>query len=148
MAKKIPVIECSARSFKLAFPPETGVDIEAVNKEILDSVQAKGIEAVMAYAEGGRAVTMLELAENGFSEDLPEDGTEVVKVLTFDFKDGGLTVKAGETSYPLARMKLTIGYKRNGTKKAGKGKEPRKDYVSDVFLVTKSAEAADATKFS
>jgi hypothetical protein len=150
MAKKITSVECAARSFKLAFQPGTTVDIEAVNRAILESVQAHGIKAVMAYADDDRAVTMEELAENGISEDIPEDGREVVKALTFDFKEDNLFVKAGDEKYPLARLKLTIAYNArqgeggNGHADGdGASEEARRAYISDVFIVTKSEAAVE-----
>jgi hypothetical protein len=145
MTNKAPRVECSVRSFKLAFPPGLAVDIEAVNTPILESVTDHGIKAVMAYGAGDRPVTMEELAASGISDDIPEDGKQVVKVLTFDFKDDSLFVKAGDATYPLARMKLTIGY-RKADKADGDGgsadmEAEAKDYIADVFVVTKSEDA-------
>lgn len=137
-----PSIECTARSFKLAFPPGSTVDIEPINAAILESVQVHGIDAVLARTGDDREVTLRELAESGFSEDIPSD-KEVVKVLTFDFKDDSLFAASGDVKVPLARLKLTVGYRSaEGNSKVTQDGAAR-DYIADVFVVTKS-EAAPA----
>jgi hypothetical protein len=137
-------VECAARSFKLAFPPGSTIDIGPIHEAILKSVEALGIQAVMAYDGDDRAVTMEELAESGLSDDLPADGKEVIKVLTFDFKDDTLFAKAGDAKIPLARMKLTLAYKRVGEGSVEAEGAEKREYISDVFVVTKNEDVAQA----
>ena len=79
---------CEPRSFKLAFQNDATVNIKEINDEILDSVSKYSIKAVLGYTKKGRAVTFEELAKNGITDDLAGTDEEVLKVLTFDFKDG------------------------------------------------------------
>ena len=135
-------IKITARSFKLAFQKDTPVNIEDINQEILESVGRYEVKAVVGYTYEGRAVTIEELAENGISEDIPEDGKEVLKVLTFDFEPDKIFVIAGDTTFPLSRLKLTVGYRKvengspQGTKpgEAAKPVQFKQDYITDVFV--------------
>jgi hypothetical protein len=132
------------RSFKLAFRDEAAVNIAEINDEILDSVSKYGERAVLGYTKKGRAVTFEELARNGLSADLPGDGREVVKILTFDFKDGKLFVLDRQSAVPLARLKLTVAYRAlaaaPAAPSADKPLDPEDDdYTQDVFVKRKEA---------
>lgn len=132
------------RSFKLAFRDEAAVNIAEINEEILDSVSKYGERAVLAYTKKGRAVTIRELAGNGLASDLPGDGSEVVKVLTFDFKDDKLFVLDRHSAVPLARLKLTVAYRALEAGPAEPAEEKPldpedDDYTQDVFVKRKDA---------
>jgi hypothetical protein len=139
-----PVFRSEPRSFKLAFRDEAAVNIAEINEEILDSVAKYGERAVLAYTKKGRAVTFEELARNGITGDLPRDGSEAVKVLTFDFKDGKLFVLDRQSAVPLARLKLTVAYRAipeavpqvSDAKPLDPGDD---DYTLDVFVKRKDA---------
>jgi hypothetical protein len=130
------------RSFKLAFRDEAAVNIAEINEEILDSVSKYGERAVLGYTKKGRAVTFEELARNGLTADLPADGSEVVKILTFDFKDEKLFVLDRQSAVPLARLKLTVAYRAREEGPAAPAEEkpldPEDDeYTQDVFVKRK-----------
>jgi hypothetical protein len=132
------------RSFKLAFRDEAAVNIVEINEEILDSVSKYGERAVLGYTKKGRAVTFEELARNGLTADLPEDGREVVKVLTFDFKEDKLFVLDRQSAVPLARLKLTVAYRAleaaPSAPPVDKPLDPEDDdYTQDVFVKRKEA---------
>jgi hypothetical protein len=132
------------RSFKLAFRDEAAVNIAEINEEILDSVSKYGERAVLAYTKKGRAVTFEELARNGLTADMPGAGGEIVKILTFDFKDGKLFVLDRQSAVPLARLKLTVAYRALGeaptTHPEAKPLDPEDDdYTQDVFVKRKEA---------
>lgn len=136
-------IICEPRSFKLAFRDDTAVDIAEINEEILDSVGKYAIKAVLAYTDKGRAVTFEELARNGMEEGIPSDGSEVVKVMHFDFREGKLFVLTRHSAIPLARLKLTLSYRLGnravpGIVTEGKSLEPEADeYTADVYVKIK-----------
>jgi hypothetical protein len=130
------------RSFKLAFRDEAAVNIAEINDEILDSVSKYGERAVLAYTKKGRAVTFEELARNGIAPDLPRDGRETVKILTFDFKEEKLFVLDRQSAVPLARLKLTVAYRAMPDAAAppseAKPLDPEDDdYTLDVFVKRK-----------
>jgi len=130
------------RSFKLAFRDEAAVNIAEINDEILDSVSKYGERAVLAYTKKGRAVTFEELARNGIALDLPRDGSEAVKILTFDFKEEKLFVLDKQSAVPLARLKLTVAYRALPETPAApseaKPLDPEDDdYTLDVFVKRK-----------
>ena len=131
------------RSFKLAFQDEAAVNIKEINEEILDSVSKYSAKAVLGYTKKGRAVTFEELAKNGITADLPVDGTEVVKVLTFDFRDDKLFVLDKQSAVPVSRMKLTVAYRAAEGAPAVPEEKPLDpeddDYTSDVFVKVKEA---------
>ncbi len=141
------IISASPLSFKLAFEGDAPTDIADINEEILDSVHKYGIKAVLGYSQGGRAVTFAELSRNGLGEDIPEDGRECVKIMTFDFAKEKLFVMSPNSLIPLARLKLTIAYRRENS---GAGEEdvyapfadlktaPVDDYTSAVFIKLKN----------
>ncbi|MDB5106433.1 MAG: hypothetical protein JWP91_4122 [Fibrobacteres bacterium] len=138
-------VVCETRSFKLAFQNDASVNIKEINDEILDSVSKYAIKAVLGYTKKGRAVTFEELARNGITEDLADAESEVVKVLTFDFKDEKLFVMDKQSVIPLSRLKMTVGY-RLGEDRAPEtvpGEKPLDpeddDYTADVFVKTKEA---------
>lgn len=153
MPEQTTIIECKPRSFKLAFKPDLLIDIEAINSEILEGVKAGESRATLAYTRDGRAVTFAELAASGFGADIPDDGSELLKVLTFDLKEDHLFVKAGSEKYPLSRLKLTIAYKKTpadddagqASEAQGDGK-PAAEYIADVFVVTKSENGTAETR--
>jgi hypothetical protein len=131
------------RSFKLAFQNDATVNIKEINDEILDSVSKYAGKAVLGYTKKGRAVTFEELAKNGITEDLADTELEVVKVLTFDFKDEKLFVFDKQSAIPLSRLKLTVSYRVDGdpVPDADAGEKPLDpeddDYTADVFVKTK-----------
>jgi len=130
------------RSFKLAFRDEAAVNIAEINDEILDSVGKYGERAVLAYTKKGRAVTFEELARNGITADLPRDGSEAVRILTFDFKDEKLFVLDRQSAVPLARLRLTVAYRAIEEKAPpapeAKPLDPEDDeYTLDVFVKRK-----------
>jgi hypothetical protein len=132
------------RSFKLAFPDESTVNIREINDEILDSVSKYAGKAVVGYTKKGRAVTFEELARNGITPDLPDDGSEVVKVLTFDFKDEKFFVLDRQSAVPLARLRLTAAYRADASaadpEPIEKPLDPEDDdYTADVFVKVKEA---------
>jgi glucose dehydrogenase len=99
---------------------------------------------VLGYTKKGRAVTFEELARNGLTADLPEDGREVVKVLTFDFKEDKLFVLDRQSAVPLARLKLTVAYRAleaaPSAPPVDKPLDPEDDdYTQDVFVKRKEA---------
>lgn len=130
-------------SFKLAFQDEAAVNIKEINEEILDSVSKYAAKAVLGYTKKGRAVTFEELAKNGITEDLPVDGTEVVKVLTFDFREDKLFVFDKQSAVPVSRMKLTVAYRVTEDVPVAPEAKPLDpeddDYTSDVFVKVKEA---------
>lgn len=130
------------RSFKLAFRDEAAVNIAEINEEILDSVSKYGERAVLGYTKKGRAVTFEELARNGLTPDLPADGSEVVKILTFDFREDKLFVLDRQSAVPLARLKLTVAFRARGEAPATPAEEKPldpedDDYTQDVFVKRK-----------
>lgn len=130
------------RSFKLAFTDESAVNIREINDEILDSVSKYAAKAVVGYTKKGRAVTFEELARNGITPDLPGDGSETVKVLTFDFKDDRFFVLDKQSAVPLARLRLTVAYRADDSAAepvpAEKPLDPEDDeYTADVFVKVK-----------
>jgi hypothetical protein len=132
------------RSFKLAFRDEAAVNIGEINEEILDSVSKYAAKAVVGYTKKGRAVTFEELARNGITPDLPDDGSETVKVLTFDFKDGKFFVLDRQSAVPVARLRLTVAYRADASapdsEPAEKPLDPEDDdYTADVFVKVKEA---------
>jgi hypothetical protein len=136
-------VVCETRSFKLAFGNESTVNIGDINEEILDSVSKYGGKAVLGYTKKGRAVTFEELARNGITGDLPSDGSEVVKVLTFDFKQDKMFVMDRQSIIPLSRLKLTVAYRVEGESVLPETPEDKPldaeddDYTSDVFVMTR-----------
>lgn len=136
-------VACEPKSFKLAFKNDTPKNIAEINDEILDSVQKYAIKAVLAYTKMGRAVTFEELAANGITADLPEDGSEVIKVLTFDFEDEKLFVLEKHSAIPLSRLKLTVAYRRLDVDALDEADEPdpklesEDDYTANVFITIK-----------
>ena len=136
-------VVCEPRSFKLAFQNDAAVNIRDINDEILDSVSKYAGKAVLGYTKKGRAVTFEELARNGITETLPPDGSEVVKILTFDFKDEKMFVMDKRSIIPLSRLKMTVAYRRGeaiAPKAPAEGKplDPEDDdYTADVFVKTK-----------
>lgn len=138
-----PSFSSEPRSFKLAFRDEAAVNIKEINEEILDSVSKYAGKAVVGYTKKGRAVTFEELAKNGITDDLPDDGTEVVKVLTFDFRDEKLFVLDKQSAVPVARMKLTVAYRAAEAAPAPAEEKPLDpeddDYTADVFVKVKEA---------
>jgi hypothetical protein len=136
-------ISSEPRSFKLAFQDEAAVNIKEINDEILDSVSKYPIKAVLGYTKKGRAVTFEELARNGITADLPLDGNEVVKVLTFDFRDGKMFVLDRQSAVPLSRLKLTVSYRAgdhapDAPEPGEKPLDPEDDdYTADVFVKVK-----------
>ncbi|MDB5051550.1 MAG: hypothetical protein JWO30_4621 [Fibrobacteres bacterium] len=136
-------VVCETRSFKLAFQNDASVNIGDINDEILDSVSKYAIKAVLGYTKKGRAVTFEELASNGITENLPADGSEVVKVLTFDFKEEKLFVMDKQSIIPLSRLKMTVAYRRGEEPESEEptGEKPLDaeddDYTADVFVKTK-----------
>ncbi len=136
-------VVCETRSFKLAFRNDAMVNIAEINDEILDSVSKYAGKAVLGYTKKGRAVTLDELARNGITESLPADGSEVVKVLLFDFKEEKFFVMDRQSIIPLSRLKMTVAYRRDGNRQApapGEGKpvDPEDDdYTADVFVKTR-----------
>jgi hypothetical protein len=136
-------VVCEPRSFKLAFRTDAAVNIQEINDEILDSVSKYAGKAVLGYTKKGRAVTFEELAKNGITGDLAAADLEVVKVLTFDFKDGKLFVFGKQSAIPLSRLKLTVSYRVNAdaVPDADAGDKPLDpeddDYTADVFVKTK-----------
>jgi hypothetical protein len=138
-------VVCEPRSFKLAFQDDATVNIREINDEILDSVSKYAIKAVLGYTKKGRAVTFEELAKNGITADLPGDGSEVVKVLTFDFKDEKMFVLDKQSVIPLSRLKLTVSYRvgEEPEPEAPTGEKPLDpeddDYTADVFVKTKES---------
>ena len=137
---------CEPRSFKLAFQDDAAVNIAEINEEILDSVSKYASKAVLGYTKQGRAVTFEELARNaiaGIAEGLPEDGSESVKVLTFDFKHEKMFVMDRQSVIPLSRLKMTVAYRRGEALAAaipeGKPLDPEDDdYTADVYVKTKT----------
>jgi hypothetical protein len=136
-------VVCEPRSFKLAFQNDAAVNIRDINDEILDSVSKYAIKAVLGYTKKGRAVTFEELARNGITESLPPDGSEVIKVLTFDFKEEKMFVMDKQSIIPLSRLKMTVAYRRGEEPESDAptgGKpldEEDDDYTADVFVKTK-----------
>lgn len=135
-------IATEPRSFKLAFQDEAAVNIKEINDEILDSVSKYAIKAVLGYTKKGRAVTFEELARNGITADMPLDGTEVVKVLTFDFRDEKMFVMDKQSVIPLSRLKLTVSYRASeGEPEVSAEEKPLDpeddDYTADVFVKLK-----------
>lgn len=134
---------CEPRSFKLAFQNDAQVNIKEINDEILDSVEKYAIKAVLGYTKKGRAVTFEELARNGITEDLAGTDEEILKVLTFDFKDGKLFVLDRQSAVPLSRLKLTVSYRYwdepfDDSPPEIKPLDPEDDdYTSDVFVKRK-----------
>ena len=98
------------------------------------------IKAVLAYTQKGRAVTFEEFAINGITEDIPEDGSEVIKVLTFDFEPDKLLVMEKHSLIPLSRLKLTVAYRRSGetNPQPEEIQDPKiieaDDYTANVFI--------------
>lgn len=141
MASAYQVI-CVPRSFKLAFQNDATVNIGEINEEILDSVSKYASKAVLGYTKRGRAVTFEELARNGITEALPADGSEVVKVLIFDFKEGKMFVMDRQSVIPLCRLKMTVAYRR-GEERAAEPAEGKPldaeddDYTADVYVKIK-----------
>lgn len=136
---------CEPRSFKLAFKNGTPNNILEINQEILESVEKFAIKAVVAYTKSGRAVTFEELAKNGLRDDLPEDGSEITKTLTFDLLDEKLFVLETMSATPLTRLKLAISYRRKvleaeGVSETGEAEseDPKlkveDDYTANVFV--------------
>lgn len=140
-------VVCEPKSFKLAFKNDTPKNIVEINDEILDSVQKYAIKAVLAYTKAGRAVTFEELAINGITDDIPEDGSEVTKVLTFDFEDEKLFVLEMHSAIPLSRLKLTVAYRRidvdpdEVVEKPDPKLDSEDDYTANVFIKIKEAQA-------
>jgi hypothetical protein len=138
-------VVCEPRSFKLAFQNETTVNIKEINDEILDSVAKYAIKAVLGYTKKGRAVTFEELAKNGITEDLKGTDEEILKVLTFDFKDEKIFVFDKQSPVPLSRLKLTVSYRYwdepfDDSPPEDKPLDPEDDdYTADVFVKTKEA---------
>lgn len=138
-------VVCEPRSFKLAFQNDAQVNIKEINDEILDSVEKYAIKAVLGYTKKGRAVTFEELARNGITEDLAGTDEEILKVLTFDFKDGKLFVFDKQSAVPLSRLKLTVSYRFwdepfDSSPPDDKPLDPEDDdYTSDVFVKRKEA---------
>jgi len=141
---------CEPRSFKLAFKNGTPNNILEINQEILESVEKYAIKAVVAYTKSGRAVTFEELAKNGVSDDLPEDGSEITKALTFELLDDKLFVLETMSATPLTRLKLNIAYRRKvleeeGTKEASEAEsqDPKlkveDDYTANMFVKVNEA---------
>jgi hypothetical protein len=136
---------CVTRSFKLAFQNDATVNIAEINDEILDSVSKYAGKAVLGYTKRGRAVTFEELARNGITEALPADGSEVVKVLIFDFKEEKMFVMDRQSVIPLSRLKMTVAYRQGGEKSAEAAKPPDHkpldpeddDYTADVYVKIK-----------
>ncbi|MEO7780034.1 MAG: hypothetical protein ABIY63_21090 [Fibrobacteria bacterium] len=133
---------CVTRSFKLAFQNDATVNIGEINDEILDSVSKYAGKAVLGYTKRGRAVTFEELARNGITEALPADGSEVVKVLIFDFKEEKMFVMDRQSVIPLSRLKMTVAYRLGGEKVARppehKPLDPEDDdYTADVYVKIK-----------
>ena len=134
---------CETRSFKLAFQNDASVNIKEINDEILDSVSKYAIKAVLGYTKKGRAVTFEELARNGITDDFEDMEAEVVKVLTFDFKDEKLFVMDKQSVIPLSRLKMTVSYRLGDEPEAetATGEKPLDaeddDYTADVFVKTK-----------
>lgn len=130
------------RSFKLAFQNEAAVNIKEINEEILDSVSKYAAKAVLGYTKKGRAVTFEELAKNGITEDLPPDGSEVVKVLTFDFREDKLFVLDRQSAVPVSRLKLTVAFRAAVEEPAIPELKPLDpeddDYTADVFVKVKA----------
>jgi hypothetical protein len=137
-------VVCEPRSFKLAFQNDAAVNISEINDEILDSVSKYASKAVLGYTKKGRAVTFEELARNGITESLPADGSEVVKVLIFDFKEEKMFVMDRQSIIPLSRLKMTVAYRRGGEPEAETptGEKPLDaeddDYTADVYVKTKN----------
>ncbi len=140
MAIELSDVFCQPKSFKLAFKNDTPKNIEEINQEILDSVQMYAIKAVLAYTKAGRAVTFEELAKNGITEDIPVDGSEVIKVLNFDFEDEKLFVLEQYSAIPLSRLKLTVLYKRQSGLLPTSSEIPdpkiqaKDDYTANLFV--------------
>ncbi len=137
-------IASEPRSFKLAFLDEVSVNIKEINAEILDSVSKYAGKAVLGYTKKGRAVTFEELARNGITSDLPLDGSEVTKVLTFDFREEKMFVMDNQSVIPLSRLKLTIAYRASEGAPEVPGEEKPldpedDDYTADVFVKLKEA---------
>lgn len=134
---------CEPRSFKLAFQNDATVNIKEINDEILDSVSKYSIKAVLGYTKKGRAVTFEELAKNGITDDLAGTDEEVLKVLTFDFKEEKLFVLDRQSALPLSRLKLTVSYRYwdepfEDAPPEAKPLDPEDDdYTADVFVSTK-----------
>lgn len=138
-------VVCEPRSFKLAFLNDATVNIREINDEILDSVSKYAGRAVLGYTKKGRAVTFEELAKNGITGNMAGAEPEVVKVLTFDFKDEKIFVFDRQSAIPLSRLKLTVAYRM------GSGSDPDTDagnkpldaddddYTADVFVKTKES---------
>ena len=139
-------VVCEVKSFKLAFQADVPKNIAEINEEILDSVQKNSMQAVFAYTKPGRAVTFAELARNGITDDIPEDGTVVIKVLTFDFENERLFVMEKHALIPLARLKLTVAYRKveqallESRDGAGAAEATTDDYTANVFIKTNEAE--------
>jgi hypothetical protein len=147
MALDKSMVICEPKSFKLAFQNETAKNMTEINEEILDSVQKYAIKAVLAYTQKGRAVTFEEFAINGITEDIPEDGSEVIKVLTFDFEPDKLLVMEKHSLIPLSRLKLTVAYRRSGegNSQPEEIQDPKimeaDDYTANVFIKVKEIES-------
>ena len=89
-------------------------------------------------------LTFEELARNGITPDLPDDGSETVKVLTFDIKDGKFFVLDRQSAVPVARLRLTVAYRADASapdsEPAEKPLDPEDDdYTADVFVKVKEA---------
>ena len=138
-------VTCEPRSFKLAFQNDATVNIKEINDEILDSVSKYGSKAVLGYTKKGRAVTFEELGRNGITDDLADAADEVVKVLTFDFKDEKLFVFDKQSAIPLTRLRVTVAYRVFPGVAADPATEEKPldpeddDYTSDVFVKLKEA---------
>jgi hypothetical protein len=138
-------IVCEPRSFKLAFQNDATVNIKEINDEILDSVSKYSIKAVLGYTKKGRAVTFEELARNGITEDLEGTDEEILKVLTFDFKEEKIFVLDKQAPVPLSRLKLTVSYRYwdepvgDSPSDAGPLDPEDEDYTADVFVRTNEA---------
>jgi hypothetical protein len=138
-------VVCEPRSFKLAFQNDATVNIKEINDEILDSVSKYSIKAVLGYTKKGRAVTFEELAGNGITRDLEGTDEEVLKVLTFDFKEGKLFVFDKQSAVPLSRLKLTVSYRYwdepfDDSPPEEKPLDPEDDdYTADVYVKTQEA---------
>ncbi|GEM_PF-2309263 len=147
MAMDRHAVVCEPKSFKLAFKHDTPKNIAEINDEILDSVQKYASKAVLAYTKQGRAVTFEEFAANGITEDIPEDGSEIIKVLTFDFEDEKLFVLEKHSAIPLSRLKLTVAYRRleldagEAVEKKDPKLESEDDYTANVFIMIKGPSA-------
>jgi hypothetical protein len=129
------------RSFKLAFKNDEALNIKEINDEILDSVSKYASKAVLGYTKKGRAVTFEELAKNGITDDLATAEGEVVKVLTFDFKEEKLFVFDKQSAIPLSRLRMTVVYRlgeEDVPEADVKPLDPEDDdYTSDVFVKLK-----------